>query len=139
MTFSFETEISILLYSPPFVYLILGFGASATLEYALVRITRLNALLFCYHYSLTNFPNIINIIIHEKTLDSKGIREAVQEKSPLKALNSFAIRDVIDGVDSPLIALEAKATVAIEASAVFILIGASGGLTARVGEKPFFL
>ena len=43
-----------------------------------------------------------------KVLDSKGIREAVQEKNPLKALESFAIRDVIDGVDSPLIVLEAR-------------------------------
>jgi hypothetical protein len=31
-------------------------------------------------------------------LDSKGIREAVQEKQPIKALNSFAFRDIIDGV-----------------------------------------
>jgi hypothetical protein len=31
-------------------------------------------------------------------LDTKGIREAVQERNPIKALNSFAIRDVIDGV-----------------------------------------
>ena len=30
-------------------------------------------------------------------LDTKGIREAVQERNPLKALNSFAFRDVIDG------------------------------------------
>ena len=49
-----------------------------------------------------------------QVLDSKGIREAVQEKKPIKALNSFAIRDVIDGVDSPLIRLEAGVTASIE-------------------------
>ena len=76
--FVFEKSIDVLLYAGgPLVYMILSFGASATLDYALV-------------------------------LDSKGIREAVQEKNPLKALNSFAIRDVIDGVDSPLIVLEAR-------------------------------
>lgn len=31
-------------------------------------------------------------------LDSKGIREAVQENNPIKALNSFAFRDTFDGV-----------------------------------------
>jgi hypothetical protein len=35
-------------------------------------------------------------------LDSKGIREAVQEKQPIKALNSFAFRDIIDGVGKKL-------------------------------------
>ena len=49
-----------------------------------------------------------------QVLDSKGIREAVQEKKPIKALNSFAIRDVIDGVDSPLIRMEAGVTASIE-------------------------
>lgn len=71
-------------------------------------------------------------------LDSKGIREAVQEKSPHKAFNSFAIRDIIDGVDSPLIVLEAKVWVSIEVSAIFLVIGVSGGLTARAGEFDLF-
>jgi hypothetical protein len=35
-------------------------------------------------------------------LDSKGIREAVQERQPIKALNSFAFRDIIDGVGKKL-------------------------------------
>lgn len=38
------------------------------------------------------------LILFVQVLDSKGIREAVQQKQPLKALNSFAIRDVIDGI-----------------------------------------
>ena len=32
-------------------------------------------------------------------LDSLGIRQAVEEKNPLKALNSFALKDKFDGVD----------------------------------------
>ncbi len=32
-------------------------------------------------------------------LDSLGIRQAVEEKNPLKALNSFALKDEFDGVD----------------------------------------
>ena len=32
-------------------------------------------------------------------LDSLGIRQAVEEKNPLKALNSFALKDRFDGVD----------------------------------------
>jgi hypothetical protein len=64
-------------------------------------------------------------------LDSKGIREAVQEKNPLKALNSFAIRDIIDGVDSPLITLEATVSLTIEVSAVIIVIGVTGSLKAK--------
>ena len=68
-------------------------------------------------------------------LDSKGIREAVQEKNPLKAINSFAIRDVIDGVDSPLIIVEAGVYVGLEVSAVGVAtFGATGGFLVRVGE-----
>lgn len=67
-------------------------------------------------------------------LDSKGIREAVQEKNPLKAINSFAIRDVIDGVDSPLIIVEAGVYVGLEVSAPGATLGATGGFLVRVGE-----
>eukprot|EP00956_Cyclotella_meneghiniana_P007633 scaffold10249_cov59-Cyclotella_meneghiniana.AAC.2 len=74
MTFSFEKDIPITVWTPPNINIVLGFGFSATLEIALV-------------------------------LDSKGIREAVQEKKPIKALNSFAIRDIIDDVDTPLIVI----------------------------------
>ena len=56
----------------------------------------------------------------------------MQEKNPLKALNSFAIRDIIDGVDSPMIVLEAWISIGIEVSAIFLVIGVTGKLTARV-------
>lgn len=46
-------------------------------------------------------------------LDTKGIREAVQERNLLKAFNSFAIRDVIDGVDSTLISMVAGVEVGV--------------------------
>lgn len=36
MTFGFEKEISILLWTPPSITLVLSFGASVTVEYALV-------------------------------------------------------------------------------------------------------
>lgn len=70
-------------------------------------------------------------------LDTKGIREAVQEKNPLKALNSFAIRDIIDGVDSPLLVVEASVVASVEVSAVIVVIGVSGGITFRF-ELDFF-
>lgn len=65
-------------------------------------------------------------------LDSKGIREAVQEENPLKALNSFAIRDIIDGKDSPLILIEAKVTATVDVSAAIVSVAVSGGLTMTV-------
>ena len=65
-------------------------------------------------------------------LDTKGIREAVKEKNPLKALNSFGIRDVIDEVDSALIVFEASVSAAIEVSAAIVKVGASGGITVTV-------
>lgn len=61
-------------------------------------------------------------------LDSKGIREAVQENNPIKALNSFAFRDTFDGVDTPLVVFEASITAAAEVSAAIVKIGVSGGL-----------
>lgn len=36
MTFSFEIEFSVVIWTPPIVNLVLGFGCSATLDYALV-------------------------------------------------------------------------------------------------------
>lgn len=55
------------------------------------------------------FPrvSVTATIDYALVLDSKGIREAVAEKNPLKAVNSFAIRDIIDEVDKPLIVCEA--------------------------------
>lgn len=50
----------------------------------------------------------------------------------MKAFNSFAIRDIIDGIDKPLVVLEAKVYVGIEVSAVIVRVGITGGITARV-------
>jgi hypothetical protein len=41
-------------------------------------------------------------------LDSKGIREAIEQLAPLKAFNSFALRDTFDGVDEAMITLTAS-------------------------------
>ena len=57
----------------------------------------------------------------------------MREKNPLKAINSFAIRDVIDGFDSPLIVLEAGVYVGIEVR-LPVTIGATGGFTIQIGE-----
>ena len=65
-------------------------------------------------------------------LDSSGIRQAVEEKNPLKALNSFALKDTFDGVDKPLIVFDGTVSVAVECSAVFLKIGVSGSLNIRV-------
>ena len=62
-------------------------------------------------------------------LDSKGIREAVQEGNPIKALNSFAFRDTFDGVDKPLVVFEISVTASVSVSAVIVKIGVSGGIT----------
>ena len=54
-------------------------------------------------------------------LTSKGIREAVEQKEPQKALKSIAIRDVIDGVDVPIVtfSIEVKAGVSVSGKARF--------------------
>jgi hypothetical protein len=63
-------------------------------------------------------------------LDTKGIREAVGPPVDiLKALNSFALKDLFDGVDEPLIVITATLTVEIAASAAIIKISATGGIT----------
>ena len=58
----------------------------------------------------------------------------MQEKNPSKAANSFAIRDIVDGIDSHLIVLQAKVWATVEVSAVFVKVGVTGGLTARASE-----
>lgn len=70
-------------------------------------------------------------------LDTKGIRQAVEEKNPLKALNSFAFRDTFDGVDLPLIVFEAGVTIGIQVSAAVVAVEAKGGITFRV-EIDFY-
>lgn len=62
-------------------------------------------------------------------LDSNGIREAMQEKKPIKALNSFAFRDSFDGVDTPVMVFEINVAASVSVSAVIVKIGVSGGIT----------
>lgn len=54
-------------------------------------------------------------------LTSKGIREAVEQKQPEKALKSIAIRDVIDGVDVPIVtfSIEVKAGISVSGKSRF--------------------
>lgn len=101
ITFAFDYEFSVVLFTPPVVELVVGFGVSVTVEYAVV-------------------------------LDSKGIRQAVEEKNPLKALNSIAIRDTFDGVDKPMVIFEASVYAGIEVSAAIVKVGVTGGITATV-------
>ncbi len=62
-------------------------------------------------------------------LDSKGIREAVEQEEPIKALNSFALKDTFDGVDEAMITLTASVTVSVDVSAVIVKVGVSGAIT----------
>lgn len=70
-------------------------------------------------------------------LDTKGIREAITEKKPLKALNSFALIDKFDGVDIAMITGTATVTLAVEVSAAIVKVGVSGGLTFEVSIDLF--
>ena len=108
LTFAFSYQFATVLYTPPFVNLIIDFGVSVTVEYSIV-------------------------------LDSRGIREAVKESNPAKALESFALRDTFDGVDKPLIIFEAEVGASVEVSAVFLTIGVRGGITIRVEIDVSFL
>ena len=84
-TFVFSYEQRILIWTPPNIFLKLGFEVSVTVNYALV-------------------------------LDSKGIREAVQQEKPEKALSSIGIRDIIDGVDTNIVTFSITVYAAIEVS-----------------------
>ena len=85
LTFAFNYEQSVVIYTPPTVFLKIGFEVSVTVNFALV-------------------------------LDSKGIREAVEQKKPEKALASIGIRDLIDGVDTPIVTFSITVYAAIEVS-----------------------
>jgi hypothetical protein len=65
-------------------------------------------------------------------LDTKGIREAIEYRDPIKALNSFALLDTFYGVDKPMLTLAGSVFVTAEASAVIVQVGVSGGVTAAV-------
>jgi hypothetical protein len=91
MELGFQAEARTLVNPWPEVWVKIGFSAKATLDYALVS----NICVVMPH----SVPlQLLSSTCMPQVLDSKGIREAIQEKNPLKAFNSFAIRDVIDGV-----------------------------------------
>ena len=60
------------------------------------------------------------------------------EKNWVKALNSFAIRDIIDDVDSPLIEITATVSIGVEVSLELLSVGVKGRLTIVVGELFFY-
>jgi hypothetical protein len=65
------------------------------------------------------------------SLDTKGIREAVEQKAPLKALNSFALIDSFNGVDKAMITTTATIRLACDVSFAIVKVGVSGGLGIR--------
>ena len=65
-------------------------------------------------------------------LDTKGIREAIQENDPLKAFNSLAFKDTFDGVDLPLVVFQARIGLDAAVSAAIVNIGVSGGIIVTV-------
>ena len=62
-------------------------------------------------------------------LDTKGIREAIEESKPEKALNSFALKDTFDGVDEPLVLMTCTVGFEVEVSAVIVAISVGGSIT----------
>ena len=62
------------------------------------------------------------------SLDTKGIREAIEQNSPEKALNSLALMDTFDGVDEPLLTLEGRVGVSAEVN-LGISVRVGGGLS----------
>ena len=61
-------------------------------------------------------------------LDTKGIREAIEEDKPLKALNSFGLKDTFDGVDVPMIQLTGTVTLEAAVSAAIVKVAVFGGV-----------
>ena len=61
-------------------------------------------------------------------LDTKGIREAIMQKKPFKALNSFALMDKFDDVDEPLISITASVGFEVGVSAVIVKVSVGGSI-----------
>lgn len=70
-------------------------------------------------------------------LDTKGIREAIAEKAPLKAFNSFALIDSLNGVDFAMITATALVRLAVDVSAVIVKVGVEGSLIVKVTVDLF--
>lgn len=79
-------------------------------------------------------PNVELIITFEfsatvrvgVSLDTRGVREAVTQNAPEKALNSFGFIDTFDGVDEALIALTGSVGLTVQCNAAIVKIGVSG-------------
>jgi len=61
-------------------------------------------------------------------MDTKGIREAIEQDEPLKALNSFALMDKFDGIDEPLLTITAAVGFEVGVSAIIARVSVSGGI-----------
>jgi len=61
-------------------------------------------------------------------LNTKGIQEAIEQRSPIKALNSFALVDRFDGVDMPIVQITSSMSVQVVADSYFATVEATGGL-----------
>jgi hypothetical protein len=105
--------------------------------------------IFAFQYGmfflLYSPPNVELTITFEFTvtlkvgfnLDTKGIREAVEQGKPEKVLNSFALMDTFDGVDEAMITMTASIIIAVDVSAVIVKVGVSGAITFRVKVDLF--
>ena len=62
-------------------------------------------------------------------LDTKGIREAVEQDCPIKALNSFALKDTFNDVDLPMIKLTGQIRLGVAVSAAIVKVSVWGGVT----------
>lgn len=112
-------DVQIIDFSPP--DLVFGFGYELTFPLYTPPTVTLGVF---FEFSVTLKYGIV--------LDTRGIREAVTEGQPLKALESFAFKDTFDGVDLPLLVFEATIGLDVGVSAVVVKIGVTGGITFSV-------
>jgi len=61
-------------------------------------------------------------------LTTKGIQEAIEQRTPIKALNSFALVDRFDGVDSPIVLITSSMAVQVVTESYFVTASVAGGL-----------
>lgn len=70
-------------------------------------------------------------------MDSKGIMESYQENNWWKLGSGFAIRDVIDGNDYPLLTVVAGVEVGCGAAAAVVKISVAGGFFVKADIDLF--
>lgn len=66
-------------------------------------------------------------------LDSKGIRQAIQENNPIKATNSFAIVDRSPWSDPPVVSFYVSIWIGIRVTVRIAEVTVRATLTAQVG------